>query len=69
MLFSFPGLATQLGARVREIGDDRQWFADARGPKAYAGAFTHHPAVWQEVQRHPTLGGKRLPNQEVKRRW
>ncbi|MEU7037193.1 IS110 family transposase [Streptomyces sp. NPDC046237] len=39
IILSFPGLATQLGARVlAEIGDDRERFADARGLKAYAGA-------------------------------
>ncbi|WSD81617.1 IS110 family transposase [Streptomyces sp. NBC_01558] len=39
IILSFPGLGTQLGARVlAEIGDDRQRFADARGLKAYAGA-------------------------------
>ncbi len=39
IILTFPGLGTQLGARVlAEIGDDRQRFADARGLKAYAGA-------------------------------
>jgi transposase len=39
VILSFPGLGVQLGARVlAEIGDDRQRFADARGPKAYAGS-------------------------------
>ncbi|WP_380282584.1 IS110 family transposase [Kitasatospora purpeofusca] len=39
IICSFPGLGTQLGARVlAEIGDGRQRFADARGLKAYAGA-------------------------------
>ncbi|MEF9915683.1 IS110 family transposase [Streptomyces sp. P5-A9] len=39
IILSFPGLGTQLGARVlAEIGDDRERFADARGLKAYAGA-------------------------------
>ncbi|KPI22270.1 transposase IS111A/IS1328/IS1533 [Actinobacteria bacterium OV320] len=39
IILSFPGLGTQLGARMlAEIGDDRQRFADARGLKAYAGA-------------------------------
>ncbi|MFI9161611.1 IS110 family RNA-guided transposase [Kitasatospora aureofaciens] len=39
IICSFPGLGTQLGARVlAEIGDDRGRFADARGLKAYAGA-------------------------------
>ncbi|WP_455772075.1 IS110 family RNA-guided transposase [Streptomyces massasporeus] len=39
IILSFPGLGTQLGARVlAEIGDDRQRFTDARGLKAYAGA-------------------------------
>ncbi|MFC3234757.1 IS110 family transposase [Streptomyces nitrosporeus] len=39
IILSFPGLGTQLGARVlAEIGDDRQRFADARSLKAYAGA-------------------------------
>ncbi|CAM5587914.1 IS110 family transposase (plasmid) [Streptomyces viridifaciens] len=39
IILSFPGLATQLGARVlAELGDDRTRFADARGLKAYAGA-------------------------------
>ncbi|MER7338875.1 IS110 family transposase [Streptomyces sp. NPDC000075] len=39
IILSFPGLGTQLGARVlAEIGDDRQRFADARGLKGYAGA-------------------------------
>jgi hypothetical protein len=39
VLLSFPGLGTQLGARVlAEIGDDHARFADARGLKAYAGS-------------------------------
>lgn len=39
VLLSFPGLGTQLAARVlAEVGDDRTRFADARGLKAYAGA-------------------------------
>jgi transposase len=39
ILLSFPGLGTQLAARVlAEVGDDRSRFADARGLKAYAGA-------------------------------
>ncbi|MFF1902964.1 IS110 family transposase [Kitasatospora sp. NPDC058218] len=39
IICSFPGLGTQLGARVlAEIGDDRERFADARGLKAHAGA-------------------------------
>lgn len=39
IILSFPGLGTQLGARVlAEIGDDRTRFADARGLKVYAGA-------------------------------
>lgn len=39
IILSFPGLGTQLGARVlAEIGDDRALFADARGLKAYAGS-------------------------------
>ncbi|TDU67041.1 IS110 family transposase [Streptomyces sp. KS 21] len=39
VILSFPGLGTQLGARVlAEIGDDRTRFADARGLKAYAGS-------------------------------
>ncbi len=39
IILSFPGLGTQLGARVlAEIGDDRQRFADARSLKAYSGA-------------------------------
>ncbi|CAO0827870.1 IS110 family transposase [Streptomyces microflavus] len=39
IILSFPGLGTQLGARVlAELGDDRKRFADARGLKAYAGA-------------------------------
>lgn len=39
VILSFPGLGTQLGARVlAEIGDDRERFADARGLKAYAGS-------------------------------
>ncbi|MFI6448896.1 IS110 family transposase [Kitasatospora sp. NPDC050543] len=39
IILSFPGLGTQLGARVlAEIGDDRKRFANARGLKAYAGA-------------------------------
>ncbi|MEV7595775.1 IS110 family transposase [Kitasatospora sp. NPDC089797] len=39
IICSFPGLGTQLGARVlAEIGDDRERFADDRGLKAYAGA-------------------------------
>ncbi|WP_033820945.1 IS110 family transposase, partial [Kitasatospora sp. MBT63] len=39
IILSFPGLGTQLGARVlAEIGDDRHRFADARGLKSYAGA-------------------------------
>jgi transposase len=36
---SFPGLGTQLGARIlAEIGDDRNRFADARALRAFAGA-------------------------------
>jgi transposase len=36
---SFPGLGTQLAARLlAEIGDDRTRFADARALKAYAGS-------------------------------
>ncbi|WP_406502156.1 transposase [Streptomyces sp. NBC_01590] len=39
IVLSIPGLGVQLGARVlAEIGDDRTWFADARGLKAYAGS-------------------------------
>lgn len=39
IILSFPGLGTQLGARVlAEIGDDRRRFADARGLKACAGS-------------------------------
>ncbi|WP_406335849.1 IS110 family transposase [Streptomyces sp. NBC_00203] len=39
VILSFPGLGTQLGARVlAEIGDDRTRFADGRGLKAYAGS-------------------------------
>ncbi len=39
IILSFPGLGTQLGARMlAEIGDDRKRFADGRGLKAYAGA-------------------------------
>ncbi|WP_042388446.1 IS110 family transposase [Streptacidiphilus melanogenes] len=39
VILSFPGLGTQLGARIlAEIGDDHTRFADARGLKAYAGA-------------------------------
>ncbi|MFI1386734.1 IS110 family transposase [Embleya sp. NPDC020886] len=39
VILSFPGLGTQLGARVlAEIGDDRERFADARGLKSYAGS-------------------------------
>ncbi|MET9387879.1 IS110 family transposase [Streptomyces sp. NPDC002928] len=39
VILSFPGLGTQLGARVlAEIGDDPTRFADARGLKAYAGS-------------------------------
>ncbi|WP_329467193.1 IS110 family transposase [Streptomyces sp. NBC_01431] len=39
VILSFPGLGTQLGARVlAEIGDDHERFADARGLKAYAGS-------------------------------
>ncbi|MEU9158652.1 IS110 family transposase [Streptomyces sp. NPDC048417] len=39
LILSFPGLGTQLGARVlAEIGDDRTRFADGRGLKAYAGS-------------------------------
>lgn len=47
VILSFPGLGTQLGARVlAEIGDDHARFADARGLKAYAGAspITRAPA-------------------------
>ncbi|MCX4691989.1 transposase [Streptomyces sp. NBC_01408] len=54
IILSFPGLGTQLGARVlAEIGDDRTRFADARGLKAYAGALpvTRHPSP---VTRHPS---------------
>lgn len=36
---SFPGLGTQLGARIlAEIGDDRTRVADARALRAFAGA-------------------------------
>jgi transposase len=39
IILSFPGLGTQLGARLlAEIGDDRSRFAAARGLKAYAGS-------------------------------
>lgn len=39
VILSFPGLGTQLGARVlAEIGDDRTRFSDSRGLKAYAGS-------------------------------
>ncbi|GAA4936789.1 hypothetical protein GCM10023237_69020 [Streptomyces coeruleoprunus] len=39
IILSFPGLGTQLGARLfAEIGDDRSRFAHARGLKAYAGS-------------------------------
>ncbi|WP_331735989.1 IS110 family transposase (plasmid) [Streptomyces anulatus] len=39
IILSFPGLGTQLGARVlAELGDDRNRFANARGLKAYAGS-------------------------------
>lgn len=39
IITGFPGLGPLSGARVlAEIGDDRSRFADARGPKAYAGA-------------------------------
>lgn len=39
IILSFPGLGSQLGARVlAEIGDDRTRFADAPGLQAYAGA-------------------------------
>lgn len=39
IILSFPGLGTQLGARLlAEIGDDRGRFADARGLKAYASS-------------------------------
>lgn len=39
ILLSFPGIGTQLGARIlAEIGDDRARFADARALKAYAGS-------------------------------
>ncbi|MEZ0070526.1 transposase [Streptacidiphilus sp. MAP12-20] len=39
IILSFPGLGTQLGARIlAEIGDDHTRFATARGMKAYAGA-------------------------------
>nr|WP_315986614.1 transposase [Streptomyces sp. ms191] len=50
IILCFPGLGTQLGARVlAEIGDDRQRFSNARGLKAYAGASpitraSGHPA-------------------------
>lgn len=39
ILLSFPGIGTQLGARLlAEIGDDRKRFSDARALKAYAGS-------------------------------
>lgn len=39
VILSFPGLGTQLGARVlAEIGDDRTRFADGRGLTVYAGS-------------------------------
>ncbi len=39
VILSFPGLGTQLGARVlAEIGDDHARFTDARSLKAYAGS-------------------------------
>lgn len=39
IILSFPGLGTQLGARIlAEIGDDHTRFTTARGMKAYAGA-------------------------------
>lgn len=39
ILLSFPGLGSQLGARLlAEIGDDRNRFADARALRAFAGA-------------------------------
>jgi hypothetical protein len=39
ILLSFPGLGTQLGARIlAEIGDDRNRFTDARALRAFAGA-------------------------------
>lgn len=39
IITSFPGLGEATGARVlAEIGDDRARFADARGPKAFAGS-------------------------------
>jgi transposase len=39
ILLSFPGIGTQLGARIlAEIGDDRKRFSDARALKAYAGS-------------------------------
>jgi transposase len=39
ILLSFPGVGTQLGARIlAEIGDDRNRFSDARALKAYAGS-------------------------------
>ncbi|WP_344016237.1 transposase, partial [Kitasatospora atroaurantiaca] len=39
VILSFPGLGTQLGARIlAEIGDDHARFTTARGMKAYAGA-------------------------------
>ncbi|MFC9609075.1 IS110 family transposase [Streptomyces niveus] len=39
IMLSFPGVGTQIGARIlAEIGDDRTRFATAGGLKAYAGA-------------------------------
>ncbi|MFF5393254.1 transposase [Streptomyces sp. NPDC013012] len=38
-ILNIPRLGIRLGAQVpAEIGDDRQRFTDARGPKAYASA-------------------------------
>lgn len=47
IITSFPGLGPLSGARVlAEIDDDRAWFADASGLKAYAGSapVTRPPA-------------------------
>ncbi len=39
IMLSFPGIGTQLGARILvEIGDDRSRFSDARALNAYAGS-------------------------------
>lgn len=70
IILSFPGLGTQLGARVLAgIGDDRKRFADARGGKAYIGTSPIHQGFREEVQHHPQVGQERpyQPRYELSR--